>query len=151
MSEFVDYYSILAIPTTATQKEIRNSYYRLVKIHHPDQGGNAKSFQKITEAYECLNNPEKRMEYDASLTLNSNKEETQTDIITFRNQHQQFIEENSTELTQEEIDNIYNSSFTQIQTEKFTEDDIKNNINNIHKLDIEQISTDGIFGNVNKY
>lgn len=27
----------------------------------------------------------------------------------------------------------------------------KNNINNIHKLDIEQISTDGIFGNVNKY
>ena len=131
MSEFIDYYNILDIPTTASMKEIRNAYYRLVKIHHPDQGGSAKRFQSITEAYECLSNQEKRNEYDASLALNSNKESVELDILMFRNQHKQFVEENKVDLTQEEIDDIYNSNFSQIKTEKFTDDDITTNINNI--------------------
>ena len=34
--------------------EIKNAYIKLVKIHHPDHGGNSEMYQQITKAYESL-------------------------------------------------------------------------------------------------
>jgi len=66
MSE--NYYEILEIPETSTIDEIKKSYRRLSMIYHPDKNKNnmdtTAKFQKISEAYETLGDPEKKKEYD---------------------------------------------------------------------------------------
>jgi DnaJ-class molecular chaperone len=47
-------YEILGITNSASEKEIDAAYRDLVRRHHPDLGGDAKEFKKITHAYERL-------------------------------------------------------------------------------------------------
>lgn len=47
-------YGILKIPNNSTEKVIKTAYRKLVKIHHPDKGGDKKHFIKIQKAYEEL-------------------------------------------------------------------------------------------------
>src|SRR5580704_14745030 len=65
---FKDYYQILGVPRTATQKEIRSAFRKLARKHHPDvnQGDKAAEdkFKEINEANEVLGDPEKRKRYD---------------------------------------------------------------------------------------
>lgn len=62
------FYNILEVPETATPDEIRKSYRRLSMLYHPDKNGNSQEstekFQKISEAYEVLSDPERKREYD---------------------------------------------------------------------------------------
>ena len=58
------YYEILGVPKTATQEEIRKAYRKLVKIKHPDKGGNEKEFQDLQTAYDILSDENKRKVYD---------------------------------------------------------------------------------------
>jgi curved DNA-binding protein len=66
--DFVDYYKLLGIDKTATQKDIKNAYRKLARKYHPDLNPNDKdakrNFQKINEANEVLSDPEKRKKYD---------------------------------------------------------------------------------------
>ena len=59
-----DYYKILNVDKTATEKEIKKQYRTLAMINHPDKGGDSEKFKDIAEAYEVLSNPEKRKQYD---------------------------------------------------------------------------------------
>ncbi len=63
-----DYYKILGIQETASDKEIKEAYRRLAKKYHPDKTrGNKKDedrFKDISEAYSVLSNPERRKKYD---------------------------------------------------------------------------------------
>jgi len=65
---FKDYYAILGVPRTATEKEIRTAFRKLARKHHPDvnQGDKAAEdrFKEINEANEVLGDPEKRKKYD---------------------------------------------------------------------------------------
>lgn len=65
---FVDYYKILGLPKTASEKEIKAAYRKLARKHHPDLNpDNAeanKLFQQVNEANEVLSDPEKRKKYD---------------------------------------------------------------------------------------
>jgi hypothetical protein len=45
---------ILELNNTASNENIKKAYYRLARIHHPDKGGNTKTFQTIQDAYNKL-------------------------------------------------------------------------------------------------
>lgn len=63
-----DYYQILGVDRKATQADVRKAYRNLAREHHPDMNPDDKSakekFQKIQQAYDVLNDSEKRQMYD---------------------------------------------------------------------------------------
>jgi len=63
-----DFYEILGVGRSATQKDIKQAYRKLARKHHPDVNpGDARAeerFKEISEAYEVLGDPEKREQYD---------------------------------------------------------------------------------------
>ena len=65
---FIDYYKILEVPKTASDKEIKKSYRKLARKYHPDVNPNddsaKKKFQQINEANEVLSDVKKRKKYD---------------------------------------------------------------------------------------
>ena len=63
-----DYYETLAVAKDASEKEIKKAYKKLAMKYHPDrtQGDKSKeeTFKEVKEAYEILNDEEKRAAYD---------------------------------------------------------------------------------------
>ncbi len=59
-----DYYKILGVSKDASKEEIKKAYRKLAHKHHPDKGGDEKTFKKISEAYHVLSNDQKRKQYD---------------------------------------------------------------------------------------
>lgn len=63
-----DYYKTLGVERNATAEEISKAYRKLARKYHPDlnpDDKNAKKrFQEIQQAYDCLNDPEKRKMFD---------------------------------------------------------------------------------------
>jgi len=45
-------YKLLGVSPKASPAEIRRAYYKLAKVHHPDQGGDVKKFLALMEAYQ---------------------------------------------------------------------------------------------------
>jgi len=68
----MNYYKVLEIPETSTEKEIKKSYKRLVKKYHPDvfDGDKEtadKKIKELNEAYETLSDSKLKKIYDESL------------------------------------------------------------------------------------
>ena len=65
---FIDYYKILGISKTATEKDIKTAYRKLARKYHPDLNPDNKvaenKFKEINEANEVLSSPENRKKYD---------------------------------------------------------------------------------------
>mmetsp|Transcript_110147 Transcript_110147/g.355525 ORF Transcript_110147/g.355525 Transcript_110147/m.355525 type:complete len:328 (-) Transcript_110147:63-1046(-) len=64
-----DYYKVLGVDRTASDQEIAKAYRQLARKYHPDKNpGNkeeaAENFKRVTEAYEVLQDSEKRKTYD---------------------------------------------------------------------------------------
>lgn len=63
-----DYYEVLGVPETASEKEIQRAYRRLARRYHPDANpgdpGAEERFKEISAAYDVLGDREKRKEYD---------------------------------------------------------------------------------------
>ncbi|XP_034543524.1 dnaJ homolog subfamily A member 3, mitochondrial-like isoform X2 [Notolabrus celidotus] len=63
-----DFYQVLGVSRTATQKDIKKSYYQLAKKYHPDTNPDdpeaKEKFAKLAEAYEILSDEVKRKQYD---------------------------------------------------------------------------------------
>lgn len=63
-----NYYGILGVPKTASEKELKQAYRRLARKHHPDVNPGDKAaeqrFKEINAAYEVLSDPEKRKRFD---------------------------------------------------------------------------------------
>ena len=63
-----DYYEVLEVDKGASEREIKKAYKKLAMKYHPDrtQGDKALEvkFKEIQEAYEVLNDAQKRAAYD---------------------------------------------------------------------------------------
>lgn len=63
-----DYYEILGIDRNASPEEIKRAFRRLAREYHPDvRKGDPQAderFKEINEAYQVLNDPDRRAQYD---------------------------------------------------------------------------------------
>ncbi len=68
MAQTKDYYTVIGLPASATQDEIKKQYRKLASKHHPDKNQNdpkaAERFKEISEAYQVLGDADKRKQYD---------------------------------------------------------------------------------------
>jgi molecular chaperone DnaJ len=70
----MDYYKILGVEKDATQNEIQQAYRKLAIQYHPDKNPGdeeaVKKFKEVAEAFEVLNDGDKRRNYDLRGTRN---------------------------------------------------------------------------------
>jgi molecular chaperone DnaJ len=60
-----DYYQVLGVSSTASDKEITKAYRKLAKQYHPDANpGSEDRFKEIASAYDVLGDADQRKEYD---------------------------------------------------------------------------------------
>jgi molecular chaperone DnaJ len=62
-----DYYQVLGVPRDATAEQVKKAYRKLAMKYHPDVADEpdaAEKFKQIGEAYEVLQDPDKRDIYD---------------------------------------------------------------------------------------
>ncbi|MEG3168520.1 molecular chaperone DnaJ [Sphingomonas sp. LB3N6] len=68
MSTQTDYYELLECERTADAGTIKSSYRKLAMKYHPDKNAGCKDseaqFKAVSEAYDCLKDPQKRAAYD---------------------------------------------------------------------------------------
>ncbi|MGA1800385.1 molecular chaperone DnaJ [Sphingomonas sp. 4RDLI-65] len=68
MATQTDYYELLECERTADAGTIKSSYRKLAMKYHPDKNAGCKDseaqFKAVSEAYECLKDPQKRAAYD---------------------------------------------------------------------------------------
>src|SRR4051812_19447775 len=66
----MDFYVILGLAPGASPAEIKRAYRRLSRLYHPglNPGDRAAEalFQRISDAYETLSDPDRRSQYDAA-------------------------------------------------------------------------------------
>ncbi|XP_022173472.1 dnaJ homolog subfamily B member 9-like [Myzus persicae] len=88
---YKSHYEVLNISKSATHKEIKDAYYRLSMIYHPDKNKGseeaAKNFRDITSAYEILGNVRQRKLYDSGANLNQNSSPFNTKQKPFETMH----------------------------------------------------------------
>lgn len=110
--EFVDYYKLLGVSTGAGPEQIRASFLRLAKQHHPDVGGSTELMQQFTNAYRTLISSSRRRAYDLLHDMHTASQ---------AGQYRDYgaSERNSVDdLSDEEIDDFLNAVYAEFRAHK---------------------------------
>uniref|UniRef100_A0A8C8AXB2 J domain-containing protein n=1 Tax=Otus sunia TaxID=257818 RepID=A0A8C8AXB2_9STRI len=80
----VDYYEVLGLQKSASQDDVRKSYYKLALKWHPDKNLSnkeeaEKKFKAVAEAYQVLSDPQKRLCYSRSVKESRSHRESATE------------------------------------------------------------------------
>ncbi|MCK6462894.1 MAG: molecular chaperone DnaJ [Candidatus Pacebacteria bacterium] len=61
-----DYYELLGVSRNASKEDIKKAYRKLAHKYHPDNktSGDEKKFKEVSEAYQILQDDQKRADYD---------------------------------------------------------------------------------------
>lgn len=63
-----DPYTVLGVPKSANETEVKKAFRRLAKAHHPDRNANdpgaKEKFSELNSAYEIVGDPAKRAQFD---------------------------------------------------------------------------------------
>src|SRR5687767_15834340 len=83
-----DLYKVLGVSKGASQEEIRRSYRKLARKHHPDANRDdpkaEERFKEIQHAYEILSNPERRRQSEeGAWTFDASPRPTITSMDTY--------------------------------------------------------------------
>ncbi len=80
MVESVDYYEVLEIDPSASEKEVKDAFRRLTKLYHPDKHSNSKQshnkYLKIVDAFNVLSNRNRRVQYDLERRTKTSQEKS---------------------------------------------------------------------------
>ena len=71
-----DPYQILKVHPSAKLEEIKKAYRKLVKIHHPDKGGDSAVMLEINSAWEILKKKHKDLNFNKVNNQNEYKRES---------------------------------------------------------------------------
>lgn len=94
-----DLYGILGLTNRATPNDIKSAYRRLARKFHPDvsQSPDAQArFVKINEAYQILNDPQRRWMYDQGMYADSERTfyaSRQAEVIAKQRPMDRFVDE----------------------------------------------------------
>jgi len=76
------HYDTLSLPTSASHKQVKESFYELSKAYHPDRHprdeGAKERFVKVNEAYSVLGNAKRRAAYDQEVVHTAPPRPTRT-------------------------------------------------------------------------
>ena len=64
MVHSTEYYDLLGVKPSASKSEIKRAYRKKALKEHPDKGGDEEKFKQLTQAYDVLQDEEKRRKYD---------------------------------------------------------------------------------------
>ncbi|CAD8138656.1 unnamed protein product [Paramecium pentaurelia] len=118
-----DYYKILNCNQTDSEQKLKQEYYKLAKLYHPDiNKGNEEKFKQITEAWDVLSDKHRKQQYDAARTYNTDfiknttnsygyNQSNQQNYSKSNNNHQQFSKEQMEQMQKqaEEIMKMFQS------------------------------------------
>jgi|GEM_PF-2158676 len=78
MTRRTSLYDVLGVAPSATLDDIRGAYRRSARVLHPDAGGSAAAFERLTMAYHVLADPARRSKYDRYLAVGGDAAPTGT-------------------------------------------------------------------------
>lgn len=91
----MDYYDVLGVKPGDSADTIKAAYRKLAKKYHPDSnpgdGEAAKKFGEIAEAYEVLENADKRKKYDKKRIKAAARKNTEGERSTYSQAPTQFM------------------------------------------------------------
>ena len=83
-------YTVLGLPRTASDRDIKKAYRQLSKKYHPDKASEADAaskFHEINNAYELLSDKDKRAQYDRYGRVDTPQQQQQQQYQQSRQQH----------------------------------------------------------------
>jgi curved DNA-binding protein CbpA len=113
-----DYYKVLNIEKNSTKQNIKQAYYKLSKVYHPDINNESEAetkFKEIQEAYDILGDESRKNEYDQSINQShyyenkNNSRNQQQQQNPFNNRHSNIRNRTTSSTSSYDFKDYYNN------------------------------------------